>query len=453
MPENLRLPAFIRISTTTAGLILLFALLATIVVAPMNGEDYGLSLALPHASLPVHLEKVGSFLWFHAMDWNARLGEMLAIIELAMPHAAYASIQGMAAMAFILLISLLARGQHKEYGATGYICVLALAITYLAWPRLEIFFWATVGAGYLQPLVAALWLIWLLADPQRRDRIQHSPLRSAGMGMLALAVGFSFENVGPALVLYMLAAAWMANRANQPGWQLTLAIAFFIGIGWLGLMLTPSTHHRMVFYQQALHVPPWSWHRIVHRMANVVGVFLSVAWPLVLLTAIGLLGIWRHKEDRQDHGDLVLLLLPALLVVGGTILAPYTDPRAFVLPWSIMLCVSLRGIMLICTRTRHFKSLAAAVAILSIPMAFSIYLAYADFASHVTDRSKKILAAAGTPACKQGIYVHPIQTSASTRVLNNREDWVMHALDQVGRYYRCKLAASPDERTHATHVK
>src|SRR3569623_231602 len=190
----------------------LFTIFIIIVaVSPMIGEDYGLSVPI---AAPRAIDAIIQGAWKHALGWNARLGELLAILELNLPRGIYVALQGAAGLAFITEIACLSGGGPGNRQAPLGSQLLAGALLILAWPRLEIFFWETVAAGYLQPLVM---LMALLRFVRSESTGRFGPrVQMAGAVLLAFFVGFSFENVGPALALYFVVIAYHERGRGMP---------------------------------------------------------------------------------------------------------------------------------------------------------------------------------------------------------------------------------------------
>jgi hypothetical protein len=416
----------------------LFALFSvTLAVSPMNGEDYGLSLPL---SATTNLDRIGSiaaFVWNHAIHWNARLGECLAIIELNLPRYLYVLIQSAASAAFISATSMLAVGNRRERTGLLATTILSTGVTYLAWPKLEIFFWETVAAGYLQPLVFILFLVLIAGNTGARENVARSPAKTVGYLCLGLVCGFSFENVSPALVVYLLVLAFITWSRHGPEWRLLISISIAVGVGWVALMIVPSTSYRQHFYRELFHTSPWSISQVLGRAVDVASVFLSISWPLIILAILGLFAIAKAERTLRKDFDLILLLIPAVLSTGAVLFAPYTEPRAFVFSWAIMLAIAIRGAHRLADK--QFVLLAIAASMVAIPVAGYTLSTYAEFAVGSKIRSNYIEDALGTPACSTGLPIDALKSSAPSRILNNREEWVFNSLNQVSTYFGCNL--------------
>ena len=94
----------------------LFTIFIIIVaVSPMNGRITACQCRSPHRAQSMRSSRVrGST---HS-GWNARLGELLAILELNLPRGIYVALQGAASLAFITEIVCLRRRTGEPSGRT-----------------------------------------------------------------------------------------------------------------------------------------------------------------------------------------------------------------------------------------------------------------------------------------------------------------------------------------------
>src|SRR5215204_538305 len=87
------------------GLLLLALFAGTFAISPLNGEDYALTTRQDGMDLPQRLLWVVARSHTQVMNWNARLGEQLAIFWLMQPRFLFVVANTLAFVAFCSLIA------------------------------------------------------------------------------------------------------------------------------------------------------------------------------------------------------------------------------------------------------------------------------------------------------------------------------------------------------------
>src|SRR5688572_27539073 len=218
-------------------------------VSPMNGEDYALTKLFTDASLLDRVTWAIEKSIDQSTHWNARLGEQFSIFWLSMPGALFAIANLIAISSFVFLIALFATPQDKWRRNTLIVTsFLAITACFLLWPRLEVFFWRTTAAGYLQPLVLTLlFLLPFYSLPSCRFFL-GSWRGSVIFFVLGLLCGLSFENIPPALLPYMVLITYR-HLTEKTDFSARLGMAtLFYFLGWVLLMIAPSTAARTAYY-------------------------------------------------------------------------------------------------------------------------------------------------------------------------------------------------------------
>lgn len=389
-----------------AGVLSALAFARIFHLSPLNGEDYALTATFHGMGWGERLSWIADRALLQAREWNARLGEMLAILWLSLPRPLFTLVACVSFIAFAL------------------------------WPGMELFFWRTVHAGYLQPLVLTLACMVLYRDAAAIDRLRGSLPRCAAACVLGLLAGLSFENTPVALVIFLLASLALAGR---DAWSVrTLAPVVATALGWLALVSAPSTTHRRQYYADVFAVPEFGIDYLLRRIEDVWSVFWGSAPALFLLGLAAL--VWLCASCRRADVLRVLLLgATAALVVASVVAVPYTEPRAFSLAWALLFAIVVGGVHHACERAPALRPLAAVAALWSLGTAWTVHGYYADFAARIAQRDRIIAAQASTPACESGIVVEEIRAAYPYRYLNNRDQWVRTNPAYMRMYYGCAV--------------
>lgn len=414
----------------TMGMLAL--VVATAVVAPMNGEDY--ALALPRSDdwllhrLPRIVEKIIS----HAMSWNGRLGELLAILFLSLPRDLLVIVE-VAAFASLIVVCLALANVKVSPLSLAF----GLGLVWLLWPRMELMFWSTVVLNYLVPVVLSLLLMLVVSNEAVRGRVVSGRLSVyIGICVLAVLVGYSFENLPPAIALYIALMAYFARCGGRIARRIVLLAALVL-VGWAALMALPSTGFRQGYYRAALDAPDLSVSHLVGRSVEVTAQFIESSLMLLVVGAVCAGLVLVKAWNTTERIPLLMLFVPAVMAVAGVAAAPYTEPRAFAISWSIMLVFVLKAF----STLDHSRALRVSVAVgcIGLVAAAQCLAFYADFSASIGRRNGYIRAAIFSPECRDGLPIELIRTDAPIRILNNREPWVGNALEQVSRYWGCKV--------------
>lgn len=397
-------------------------------ISPLNGEDYALTQPFGDTAIVDRLPWIIERIHHQFTTWNARLGEQLAIFWLSMPAPLFL----LAALATFLALNALAAalvsGSHDFWRKNA----LALCVIFPFWPGMELFFWRTVVAGYLMPLIPTLFCLYCYAGPETLQRVVQSRWRLGILMVVALLAGTSFENTPLAILVFMVAAAWRYRRTVSP-WLAALPIVCMT-VSWTWLLNAPSTVMRRAYYKQLFGIQGYTPAYLAGRMQSVEQTFFESSSLLFFAALIVLCGLWWRG---LLSARLRWLLLPALIGVGTVVLAPYTEPRAFLLAWVIMLAVIVEGLYRLWLIGPRWR------VVLSAPLLFAlvvpVYAAtlYSDFAARINARDARIWGSIGQPECRMGVPVDQIFTYYPYKFLNNRDEWFQDNPGHVRRYFGC----------------
>lgn len=426
-----------------AALLLVVAL--TFSISPMNGEDYALTKQFFDVDMFDRLSWVVERSGRQVKTWNARLGEQLSIFWLSMPPIWFAVTNLVAVASFTFLLALFATPEISWNRQTIVVaCFLSMAACLLFWPRLEIFFWRTTAAGYLQPLVMTL----LLTLPFYSVPACRTLLRGWAGGvlfiLLGLICGLSFENVPPALLPYMALMTWCSWRMRSEYWIKLGLVALSYLMGWCLLMAAPSTQSRTAYYYKAFNIQEPSVLYFYRKALDALEIFFMSSAPLILaLVALTSITIYLHRGLLRQPIRFYLLCIPAGLCVASVIKAPYIEPRAFSLAWCILLIFLVRVVQIgmQAISARAAQAFIACLGVVSIGLAGQIFTEYLDFSRKISLRNEKIMEKSKSAECQSGLIfeIIPIRNDLSPRILNNREEWVRHSIPQMNSYFNCNL--------------
>ena len=194
----------------------LFAFLVVIVfavifsVSPLNGEDYAFTRISEHESFFIHVNWILSRSHDQIIGWNARLGEQLAIFWLNVPKIYFILA---ATITFVVLSFLVATLLTRSVNLI-YITCISICTMFALWPGMEMFFWGTVNAGYLQPIVLTLVCIYLYRSDEAIYNLVRSKLLLVAATLVSFLAGISFENTPIAVIFYMAISLLVVKTKN-----------------------------------------------------------------------------------------------------------------------------------------------------------------------------------------------------------------------------------------------
>ncbi len=429
-------PGWRRSDIALAGIagvtVLIFGI--TFFISPLNGEDFALTRQFGAFDLTERLPWVVDRSLQQITEFNARLGEQGAIFWLSMPKILFT----LAAVTAFLALSLLL-GNFFERGAQWpRNTVLAVASVLLLWPSLDVFFWGTGNAGYGQPMVLSIALLFAYATQGRRRKIADSRFVSPLLCVLGLLVGLSFENVPPAIAVF-IAGALSTDRHARRRIRSWLPLVVTLA-GWLVLVTAPSTVMRRQFYADRSGFSGYDLTYLQERIPSTLSAFFEFSAVLLALTAIAAVFLWVTAVHRKT---LVLALATTLLVIASVVAAPYTEVRAFSVAWALMIAVCLAAVSEAMTRSRVVRVVTVTVLALGILMTLRVNAVYANFATLMDSRDAYIKRLAVTDQCQTGIEVEAIANAYPPRILNNRSQWFAQSPFKDS-YYGCRIVVIKD---------
>jgi len=408
------------------GFMLFTLYVATFSLFPLSGEDFALTKQF-------HNDGIISRITFsisrsaHQIDsWNARLGEQLAIFSLSMPSIYFIAVSFVFFALFCYLVCTLCAVEKTPVIKSTLIGSIVIAAF---WPGMEVFFWKTANAGYLQPMVITIGSIALFFN----DKTFESKQKYVSLIVLCFLSGISFENV-PIAVIFILSIYVLLYKKCST--KILMPIVSML-VGWCLLIFSPSTIKRSEFYKKALNIPDLSFSYVLERANDVVSLFIKTSLPLLVVSICALIFLYSAKKMNVK---VTLLIIASILVDGSMIMSPYTEARAFMFSWCAMASVVSYSIIIIIRS--HYKPgviLVSLFSIFAISSFANAFKASVDFSVQNSIRESKINDSILNGNCNNGIKVSRIKSDLPYRYLNNRENWFFGNLDQISKYYECRI--------------
>lgn len=399
-------------------------------ITPMNGEDYALTRIFENEDILYRLTWVIGRSHEQISTWNARFGEQLAIFWLSMPEIYFLIASTLIFIAFNFVVSSIYSGTKEVIEKI----VISICTIFLLWPGMEVFFWKTANAGYFQPIVLTLICIYFYCSDEAITKLLESKLCLVMVTIVAFLAGLSFENTPVAVSFYMLASFFLLNKKKEKLLALVPIIAIIIG--WIILINADSTTKRREFYNHIFGVAGYSTDYLMQRIVDVIKTFFLTSNYLFFLSLLALVYIFIYSKNRKR---VLLNITPAILIVASVIAAPYTEPRSFILAWSLMLATIIEAIHIALEKIRFSKILVLLVFSISFLYLIKTYQIYTNFANLLNNRDSFIKSKIGTSQCVSGVEVKQITTNYSYKFLNNRDEWFIANPDFVSKYYDCKI--------------
>lgn len=408
--------------------VITFAVIFTI--SPMNGEDYAFTRILEHESVLARVNWIFTRSREQIVGWNARFGEQLAIIWLNVPKIYFILVATTTFVALSFLVGTIVTGS----GSLIYITCISICSMFAIWPGMEMFFWGTVNAGYLQPIVLTLVCIYLYRSDEAINNLVKSKLLLISAALVSFLAGISFENTPIAVIFYMAVSLFIVKTKTSN--RLALLPMLTMAMGWLILLNAPSTLHRRNYYNDLYGVHEYSFGYLVGRITDVAQVFFNTSVILFFLALISFIYIYFHAKDKKR---ILLTIITALLVVSSVVAAPYTEPRSFALAWALMFSLIMAAISIVTEKLYWVKQLVLPVCALLFLFPLKTMAIYSDFAEKLDQRDFYIKSRINTQECISGIGIKSIQTNYPRRYLNNRDDWYYGNLEFISKYYKCNI--------------
>lgn len=399
-------------------------------ISPLNGEDFGLTKHMAGESF----ENRFAFIVYKSSTqialWNARLGEQLAIFWLSWPRLYFTLAAVVTFTLFNYLLATTASDGTRRVEKTA----ISMAAIFALWPGMELFFWSTANAGYLQPLVLFLVCIYFYRNEQAVSQLNRSSKRVYFVCVAAFFAGLSFETVPIAVLAYLALTVFFCKEKLIT--VRTIAPLIAMATGWALLIAAPSTFIRRAYYANVYKKEGYSVEYLLMRATDVLEVFQRTTQPLLIVYVVASLYLARR---RQLWKPLFFLFVTAFLTVFSISAAPYTEPRAFSLAWALMYSVVLAAVFEVIAKYKSARLFLVLILAGLLYFPFATYSMYSQFSNEMNARDAMIRSRVSAGECQQGITVKAVTTPYTYRYLVNRDEWYKSSANQVSIYYNCKV--------------
>lgn len=430
MEKNISLGSQLKRDTLIFSLVISSVYLSIVLVAPKMGEDYGLTKHFTDEGLLQRISFAIARSSSQISGWNARLGEQLAIFELSLPHWMSLLIYSIAVIPFMLALSLLSGA--KENGQRAMLGMICMVMLFLLWPGMEVFFWKTANSEYLQPMILVLVTAAGYSEKERINRLAPKKLTFTAYLIACFLSGLSFENVPLALSVALISLCFIQKRRGICNYLPVVSMM----VGWALLMLAPSTALRKAYYDSVIDKGSDFSSYYLSRFIDVCARFFETTSVLLVIAIVACLYLYRKGKLTAYH---YAMISASVLVVGSMMASPYTEPRGFLFAWCVMFSMVAYALCEILESAKAPNILAGAFV---ASLLFGLYTlnVYSKIGLASDLREEKIISSQGGKSCETGIKVSRLNTDASYRYINNRDDWFMYNMTNKQNYfYQCNL--------------
>jgi hypothetical protein len=340
-------------------LIAIFFLVVIVVLnfnMPLYGEDFALSTTLLQHNYGF-LEKIQLSLQkiiFQSTNWNARLGEQLAIFFLAFNKNLFNVCNIFITLLFVYLIMIYATGKFLPIN-TKSLLYWSVTISLLLFLPLigDTLLWVSVSTNYL-------WSLTILASfflPYRffysgQDILANKPKPIYFLFFfLGLLAGMTNENTVVSIILIIIFGGVFYKKLfpqtiSIPKWYWSSFSALLIGYAYL--LFSPSTKIRQSYYQEVFHINNLSFSQYVEKAVHLsvqyaqstkvlLGILVVVIlFALICFRSLNFKNIFHNKNIIINFS----ILLFSFLSVAALIMAPYFESRSLFFNWfCLLICI------------------------------------------------------------------------------------------------------------------
>ncbi|WP_210515192.1 DUF6056 family protein [Pantoea ananatis] len=407
-----------------------FALFTAIVImAPMTGEDYGLTKLFHDESFFQRISYAIDKSSNQISGWNARLGEQIAIFELSLPRWMSIFIYCFSFPAFAAAVAMVC--SKDDGNGWKYTSKYAAGLIFLLWPGMEVFFWKTANSGYLQPMILTMLAVIPYSGRFYIESLKERKHILIPYLIICTLAGLSFENVPFALCISLVILCIWDGRKKLINY---LPVVFMF-LGWLILIMAPSTSARIDYYSSVMPSSKDHLTQYASRFFDVVSTFFSTSSIILSLSILSVLYLSYTNRFTKYHACLIIA---SLLVVGSMMASPYTEARGFLFAW----CVMYSFICYACHKAfDRFGLSIGTTALMFFSLCFGIYTLciYTSYGEKLKMRESDIIGSIGTEKCRNGYEIGIINDHHGYRYLNNRDEWYFYNMIGKSDYYGCYI--------------
>lgn len=428
---------------------------------PMIGEDFALSPSISFKETDSFFTTIHWMIdriYSQSINWNARLGEQLAIVFLALPKQVFNVINGFAAIGYLLLVFAYAfnRGFNWKSSRDLFAIILIVFMVLFFMPVVgQIFFWETGSTNYLW----SLGLLLLFGYPYKKMLYENNtrkfpyPKLVYGYYILAFLSGITNENTIVAFAFLLLLVYIMAiiNKQKIYAWMNISSSLFILGI--LYLLLSPSTKNRANYYNQVFGIHEVTLKLYVSRLIDAISTFVYTNLPLLFIFASILIifvfaytsfSSYFNQGTLKNLKSVLQFTVISFISIFVLMLSPYVDPRSFFLAVTAL----ITAIVFMCStmytalfhhnepKKKHNILSGLILAGLLIPIfliSVHMYTTYSNFYNEASARNEYLKSVTS----KENIIEVKAYKTQMSRILDPRDDYVQ-GNHQYYEYYNIK---------------
>lgn len=428
---------------------------------PMIGEDFALSPTLDakqNFSFLDSLHWIAERVYNQSMNWNARLGEQLAIVFLTFNKDIFNILNSLMTLIYGYLVFIYAFNRkfnlENKSDIFSVLLIFLLNIAYM--PAFgEIFFWETGATNYLWSLVVLL----IFGLPYRRMLSQDENFMSKYPKILipyyflSFISGMTNENTVFAFagLVFIVFFIRIFKKQQIYRWMYISSVLYILGIVYL--LTSPSTKNRTNYYNEVFGITEINLGTYLARFKNVTLSFLNTNRDILIVFLVVLFLFFVFSKINTSiktklHQSLPVVLFLVLLSSASVlvlIMAPYIEKRAFFLSITmIIMAITYMTVSIyneFANTLRRYIELIIIIALIGISLLFGykIYNIYYKFNNEAILRNAQIISASVE---SRVVNVEPYITK-TTRLIDPREDYVKGNY-QYYRYYNLnEITISP----------
>ncbi|WP_152989162.1 DUF6056 family protein [Pseudomonas citronellolis] len=417
-------------ASSFCGAIAVIFYLAIFSITPLMGEDYGLSRRFTQEGI------IDRLTWaFHRSheqitNWNARLGEQIAIFSLSLPEIFFIISAGITFISLFFILSLLIDDNFKSDLTLK--SGVSFSLVFFLWPGMEVFFWKTANAGYLQPMALTFLILFPWLHRPVLIKISQSFSLLFIYSILCLLVGLSFENVPIAVALTMFVIFLLYEKDKR---RLIIPI-LSVTCGWIILLTAPSTIYRVQYYRTALKSPDISLDYLIERAIEVCTVFFQTSW---LIFSLALISVIYLGAIKRINLRISIIIISSILVVGSMCTSPYTEARGFLYAWCVMYSVICTATYQLIKKSQSSQPIILFLYFVSVCYATNTFSIYKNHAARLNARTNYIIDHIGREPCISGVKIRILNDEHGYKYINNRDEWFFYNMINTNKYFGCKI--------------
>jgi hypothetical protein len=406
---------------------------------PLIGEDFALSIPYSHKNENLYekVSLISNKIVVQSTNWNARLGEQLAIIFLAFNKSFFRILNIIVTFIFFYLILTYAKGDFPSINPTFFFLITLQISIFLLIPKVgDILFWITVASNYLWGVsILILFLLPYRLWYSGKDMFENASIMLRFLFIpLTVLAGMTNENTVIAVILMIIAGFIFAKKGffktmPTPRWYWQNMAFLLVGYGYL--ILSPSTKRRRGYYLELFGTQNEGIIDYLSKSINVLQHYIVSSKNLIILIVIFTLLFliltkwygWNLSKKSKDNLVVSLILTFCSFVsVAVLIAAPYLESRSLLFNWFFLFVFFTIIIIELYSQKRILILLTIPLLIIGFAQTPIIFNCSSRLYEEAATRHNEILTQINSGS--RHIKVHRFNTYCP-RVFSSREGWLI----------------------------